>query len=117
MERDKKILPSEEILQWQSRVEKIKIYVNENLSAKLDASSAATHMKLTSYTLQTIFKKYEGETFHKYVERARMQKALELLGEGKWVKEIMAATGYRHRATFDKAFKRRYKAPPAYFKK
>jgi AraC-like DNA-binding protein len=117
MERDKQILPPEEILQWQSRVERIKNYVNENLSAKLDASSVASRMKLTSYTLQTIFKKCEGETFHKYVERVKMQKALELLAEGKWVKEIMAYTGYKHRATFDKAFKRRYKVPAAYFKK
>ena len=117
MERDKKILPSEEIQQWQSRVEKIKNYVNENLSAKLDATSVANRMKLTSYTLQTIFKKYEGETFHQYVERARMQRALQLLSEGKWVKEIMATTGYKHRATFDKAFKRRYNVPAAWFKK
>jgi two-component system response regulator YesN len=116
MERDKKILPSEEILQWQSRVEKIKNYVNENLSAKLDATSVANHMKLTSFTLQTVFKKHQGETFHKYVERVRMQKAFQLLEEGKWVKEIMTATGYKHRTTFENAFKRIFGYPPAYFK-
>jgi two-component system response regulator YesN len=117
MELDKKILPSEEILQWQSRVEKIKNYVNENLSAKLDASSVAQEMKLTRFTLQSIFKKYEGETFRQYVEKVRMEKAFQLLVEGKWVKEVFVATGYNHRATFDKAFKRRYEYPPAYFKK
>jgi two-component system response regulator YesN len=111
------IQDSGELFHWQSRVEKIKAYVNENLDGRLDASSVALKMKLTRFTLQFIFKKYEGETFHQYVEKVRMEKAFQLLSEGKWVKEVVVATGYKHRATFDKAFKRKYKYPAAYFKK
>lgn len=107
----------EELLHWKTRVEKVKDYVNENIAGPLDASSVALKMKLTPFTLQSVFKKCEGETFHQYVEKVRMQKALQLLCEGKWVKEVIVATGYKHRATFDKAFKRRYKYPAAYFKK
>jgi AraC-like DNA-binding protein len=111
------IQQKEELLHWKTRVEKIKDYVTENLASPLDASSVAQQMKLTSFTLQSVFKKHEGETFRQYVEKVRMERAFQLLAEGKWVKEIIVATGYKHRATFEKAFKKRYKYPAAYFKK
>lgn len=111
------IQQKEELLHWKTRVEKIKDFVTENIDGPLDASSVAQEMKLTPFTLQSVFKKYEGKTFRQYVEKVRMEKAFQLLSEGKWVKEVVVATGYKHRATFDKAFKRRYQYPAAYFKK
>jgi AraC-like DNA-binding protein len=46
-----------------------------------------------------------------------MEKALQLLKEGKWVKEVMDATGYKNRGTFNHAFKKRYRFPAGFFKK
>ena len=111
------IQQKEELLHWKTRVEKVKDYVTENLAGALDASSVAREMKLTPFTLQSVFKKYEGETFRQYVEKVRMEKAFQLLAEGKWVKEVVVATGYKYRATFEKVFKRRYNYPASYFKK
>jgi AraC-like DNA-binding protein len=46
-----------------------------------------------------------------------MDKALQLLKEGKWIKEVIPATGYKNRSTFNNAFIKAFKHPPSYFKK
>jgi AraC-like DNA-binding protein len=53
-----------------------------------------------------VFKKQRGESYRHYVERIRTDKAIQLVTEGKWVKEVMAATEYKNRGTFNNAFKR-----------
>ena len=108
---------SEESLYYKSRVERVKEYVSANLSADLSLGTVAEKFGLNKITLRHVFKKEQQESYRNYVERKRMEKALQLLKEGKWVKEVMYATGYSNWNTFDKAFKRRYTHPPAFFKK
>jgi two-component system, response regulator YesN len=102
---------------WKTRVEKIKEYVSENFAGHMDVTTVAREMELNKSTLQYIFKRYQQETFRQYVERVRLNKALELLREGKWVKEISIATGYKNRVSFYKAFKRTFQYSPAHFRK
>ncbi|HCN84942.1 MAG TPA: hypothetical protein DIT07_15195 [Sphingobacteriaceae bacterium] len=111
------IQDADELLHWQTRVEKVKEYVFENLAGDLRITTACKKFDLNKFTLQHIFKEQQKETYCEYVERIRMEKALHLLKEGKWVKEVIPATGYRNWSTFDRAFKRRYTYPPAFFKK
>jgi len=108
---------SEESLYYKSRVERVKEYVSANLATDLSIGTVAKKFELNKTTLRHLFKKQQHESYHDYVERMRMTKALQLLKEGKWIKEVMPATGYRNWSTFDRAFKRRYKYPPAFFKK
>jgi AraC family transcriptional regulator len=108
---------SEESLYYKSRVERVKEYVLANLEADLNIGTVAANFGLNKITLRHVFKKEQQESYRNFVERKRMEKALQLLKEGKWVKEVMFATGYRNWNTFDKAFKRRYTHPPAFFKK
>ncbi len=107
----------DELLHWQSRVERIKEYAEANLGRDLSARTVAAKFDLNEGTFRHLFQKEEGETYHIYVERMRLTKALQLLREGKWVKEVMAATGYKNRGTFNNAFKKRYKHSPGFFKK
>jgi AraC-like DNA-binding protein len=117
MESTKKILPTDEFRQWKTRVEKVKEYVLENLAGDLRISTVCKKFDLNKFTLQHIFKEQQKETYREYVERIRMEKALHLLKEGKWVKEVMDITGYKNRGTFNRAFKKRHKFPPNFFKK
>ena len=117
MEGTNQILPSDEFPHWKTRVEKVKEYVLENLAGDLRITTVCKKFNLNKFTLQHIFKAQQKETYHEYVERIRMNKALQLLQEGKWVKEVMPATGYRNWSTFEKAFKRRFKYAPVFFKK
>ena len=108
---------ADELLHWQTRVEKVKEYVLENLTGDLRIITVCKKLNLNKFTLGHIFKEQQKETYREYVERMRMDKALHLLKEGKWVKEVITATGYKNRGTFNIAFKKRYKFPPAFFKK
>jgi AraC-like DNA-binding protein len=112
-----KIQQKEELLHWKTRVEKVKEYVSENLAGDLHITTVSEKFSLNKFTLQHIFKEQQDETYREYVERMRMDKALLLLNEGKWVKEVMDATGFRNRGTFNLAFKKRYNLPPGFFKK
>lgn len=106
-----------ELLHWQSRVERVKEYVLANLATDLHIGIVAEKLGINKNTLRHLFKHQEGESYHDYVERMRMDKALQLLNKGKWVKEVMTATGYHNRGTFNNAFKKRYQYPAIYFKK
>lgn len=108
---------SEESLYYKSRVERVKEYVAANLAGDLSIGTVAAKFELNKTTLSHVFKKQQHETYREYVERMRMDKALHLLKEGKWVKEVIPATGYRNWSTFNIAFKNRYKYPPGFFKK
>jgi len=88
-----------------------------NLTADLSAGSVAQKFGLNESTLRYLFQSQEDESFHTYVERIRMNKAVQLLAEGKWVKEAMREVGYKNRGTFNNAFKKRFKHTPGSFKK
>ena len=106
-----------ELLHLTSRVEKIKEYVLDNLASDLGIMGVSEKFELSVSTLRHIFKKHVGESYGQYVERQRMIKAIRLLKKGKWVKEVIAMTGYKNRGTFNNAFKKRFKFPASHFKK
>jgi AraC-like DNA-binding protein len=117
MDGSKKIQPTDEFQQWKTRVEKVQEYVSQNLAGDLRITTVCKKFDLNKFTLQRIFKQQQKETYREHVERIRMEKALHLLKEGKWVKEIIPQTGYHNWGTFNIAFKKRFKYPPSYFKK
>ena len=101
---------------WLTRVQRIKKYIDENLSADLSTKAVAEIFKLSIPTLKYIFKKYQLETYQKYVEGVRMRKAFYLITkEEKIIKEVMDSTGYKTRSTFYRAFIRFFKKPPHHF--
>ena len=108
---------SEEALNHKSRVERVKEYVSANLAGDLSLGAVAEKCGLNKTTLRHVFKKEQHESYRNFVERKRMEKALQLLKEGKWVKEVMPATGYKNRSTFNNAFIKAFKHPPSHFKK
>jgi two-component system response regulator YesN len=101
-----------------NRVELVKTYVTGHLDSDLSASTVAGEFNFSLSTLHHLFKKYEGQTYQRYVEEMRMNRAIDLITkEGFRVNEAMYATGYRHRATFNAAFKRKFNHPPRHFRK
>lgn len=106
-----------DILHWQSRVDKIVEYISANLATNLSITTISQKFELNASTFRHIFKTQQQQSYRHYVEGLRMAKALELLKEGKWVKEVMTATGYKNRTTFNNAFKRKFGYPASHFKK
>ena len=101
-----------------NRVEQVKKYIAENIATDLRASVVAKRFELSVSSLQRLFKKYEGQAYHRYVEDVRMETAFYLITkEGKRISEAMYATGYNNRPTFNGAFKRKFKVYPRHFRK
>jgi len=117
MHYDGKIQDSEKSFYYTNRIERIMEYVLANLAEDLSIGTVAEKFDLNKNTLRHIFKKQQDESYHDYVERMRMDQAFQLLIEGKWVKEVIAATGYKNRSTFNNAFKKRFNHTPGFFKK
>jgi AraC-like DNA-binding protein len=64
--------------------------------------------------LKAGFKLYYGSGLYAYLREQRMQRARQMLTEGKkTIKTIAAATGYKHTSNFTSAFKRRFNKTPA----
>jgi transcriptional regulator GlxA family with amidase domain len=102
---------------WQQRrLERIQKYIEDNLSADLSAAVVAEKFDISASTLQHNFKKHMGQTCQQYVEEVRMKKAMEMIRQGKIIRAIMVATGYKNRSTFYDAFRRTFQHTPATFK-
>lgn len=97
------------------RVEKIKLYISGNLKNDLSIPVISQKFDISPSTLLHIFKKHQHQSCQRYVEKIRMNKAMEMIRAGKWIQEIMDATGYKNRVTFYNAFKRTFKHSPRHF--
>jgi YesN/AraC family two-component response regulator len=78
-------------------------------SESLTLAQVAEQIQVSEVYLSQFFKEQMGETFTAYLERNRMEKALQLLNETEIpVKDIAAMVGYSSSNTFGRAFKRVY---------
>jgi AraC-like DNA-binding protein len=105
-----------EVFNAQRAVETITEYILTNLEKDLSIGTVSEKFTMSASTLKHLFKKYTGSSYHQYVERTRMEKAFELIIKGQRTQQTMYTTGYHYRSSFNKAFKKRFKHPPAYFR-
>jgi AraC-like DNA-binding protein len=78
----------------------------------------AQKFKLSISSLHHLLKKNENVSYRQYVEKIKMQTAMNLLETGSMrIKEAMYAAGYTNRKTFNRAFKKTFLHPPTYFTK
>ena len=109
---------SNELPAGYNRVEQVKKYIAENITTDLRASVVAKKFELSVSSIQRLFKKYQGQAYHRYVKDVRMETALFLITkQGKRISEAMYAVGYNNRPTFNAAFKKKFKRHPGYFRK
>lgn len=97
-------------------IKDIKVYVFMNLNKELNTHSICKLFSISSAKLSRLFKKHTGTSFKHYVEKIRMNKAMEMIISGNTIKEVMNETGYSNRATFYRAFKKAFNFPPSKFR-
>jgi AraC family transcriptional regulator of adaptative response / methylphosphotriester-DNA alkyltransferase methyltransferase len=84
----------------------------------LSLGSVAHEIATSRRQLQRAFAEVGGTSFSRELQRARMQRAAELLLEGSLpVQAVAAAVGYRQAAQFAKVFRRHHGAPPSGFRR
>jgi len=84
---------------------------------KLALDDIARRVATSRRQLQRAFTEAGETSFRSYLQRVRMDRAAELLREGRSpVNQVASAVGYRQPAQFAKAFRRHHGAPPSSFR-
>ena len=82
-------------------------YIQDNYNHDINLEDMSKLLFLSSNNLNQIFKRDTGETFTNYLIRFRMEKAKELLLEGKYfVYEVAERVGYKNMPYFSNIFRK-----------
>ena len=100
---------------WNTRVNKAKDYVRNNLSEDLNLDQVARAAYSSPYHFHPIFKAICGETVAEFTRRARLERAAYLMkaAPGRSLNSIALEVGFPALAEFSRAFKRHYGLPPS----
>jgi two-component system response regulator YesN len=97
-------------------VETAKKYIQMNYTKEISLEEIAIHVSVSSFYLSRVFSKSVGMTYKDYLIKLRMEKAKQLLKEGKKaIKEISLEVGYTDQNYFSRAFKKYYDKSPKEF--
>ena len=87
-------------------IEMAKQYIVENCAGDVSLERVAREVGFSSFYLSKLFKKEEGINYKDFVISVRMEKAKQLILEGRLnVSEVAVAVGYNNNTYFGKAFK------------
>lgn len=95
-----------------------KRYIEEHYMENLSLEVMANYIHMNSYYFSSFFKKQTGENYKDYVNRIRMEKAMDLLlSTDKKSYEIAMEVGLNDDKHFSKLFQRYYGLTPAQYRK
>ncbi|MEG3878706.1 AraC family transcriptional regulator [Microcoleus sp. herbarium7] len=81
-------------------------YIQENLSENISLEAIANHIDISSYHFCRLFKQSTGFSPHQYVIQQRVERAKQLLRQGKMsLSEIAIACGFSHQSHLNRHFK------------
>jgi AraC family transcriptional regulator len=93
-------------------------YINEHFKEDIDIKRIEAISHYSYRNINRIFQAIHGETIGKYIKRIRLEKAAEYLKYSSTkIADIAFEVGFEDIASFSKAFKNRYNAPPSAFRK
>ncbi len=88
-------------------IEKAKVYIEKNYMDDVNLAEIANQVHLSPTYFSRFFKLHSGETLTDYIVKKRIEKAIEMLIEGKTkVYEVSQKVGYRDSKYFYKIFKK-----------
>ena len=100
------------------RVNKVILYINNNLNERLDIVALAAVGNYSVFHFHRIMRAYLGESLGAYIVRRRLETSVNLLRySGLPVSDVAFKVGYENPASFNKAFKKRYQVSPNEFRK
>lgn len=111
------LAPEKQTGNTKADIDYIKRYVRMHLSEDLSLNRLAVLACLTPNYLSALFRKREGESLKKYIERNRMDRAAYLLvTENSTMAEIASKVGYRHSSYFCSVFRQNFGITPLQFR-
>jgi len=103
--------------QYQERIIKVWIYIQNNLDVKHSLDELASIACLSPYHFHRIFKAYTSETTSQYFRRLKLERAANRISfSNDDITTIAFNAGYDSHAAFSKAFKQRFAISPTEFR-
>ena len=97
-------------------IERAKRYIDEHLADDLSLQTLAAHLNMSPSGLSLMFKEVTGTTYIKYMTRLRMERAKQLLAEGRKVGEVSEMVGYYTYRHFTDVFKQQTGMTPGQYR-
>lgn len=105
------------LFEQDSVLNKILLYINQDLSQDLKLYDIAEKFFISQYHLTRKFKEYTGFSFHQYVQNKRLVMAQHLLSQGVPAQEIVVQCGFNDYSSFVRAFNSKFGISPKQFLK
>jgi len=93
--------------------ERVRAYVSEHIGDRLDIATLARVSGVSTSQLSHAFRGEVGLSAAAFVRAEGMRRAVELLGQGRAVKEVAYSLGFCDEFHFSKVFKREFGATPS----
>ena len=118
LERYKEIIKKAVETNEYSDILKVKAYVEKHYPENVTLEILANLIHMNAYYFSSYFKKHTGENFKDYVNRVRMNAAMELLLTTSMKSyEIAEEVGFKDHKYFSKIFQKRYGMTPSQYKR
>ena len=99
--------------QQESVVSRAEVYIREHYSQDISLDDVSRQVNISPYYFSRLFKEEAGVTFVEYLTSLRIDKAKELIREGKLsIKEVSGAVGYADANYFSRLFKKQTEMTP-----
>jgi AraC family transcriptional regulator len=96
-----------------ARLRRLLLETEPHLHEHVDLASMALQFGASPFHFHRLFREFIGETPRQYIERLRLERALERLARtNERILDICHTIGFRSHETFSRAFKRRYRLTP-----
>jgi AraC-like DNA-binding protein len=92
-----------------------KLYIDRHYASNIDLGNISDEAFFSRFHFIRLFKKMYGRTPHQYLVFVRMEKAMQLLKEGRPVSEVCYAVGLESLGSFSTLFKRTTGITPSAF--
>lgn len=107
----------ETISDYQQRVIRVLIYVEQHLDEPLTLEDLARESAFSPYHFHRIFRAFVGEPLYAYIKRLRLEKAAMIVRSTRDpITDVSFQAGYETPAAFSKAFRERFGVPPSGFR-
>lgn len=97
-------------------IERACLFIKENYTKDVTLQEVSEHVGMNATYLSLLFKEEMGESYIKYLTHLRMEKAKQLLAEGKKVAEVSERVGYHSYRHFSELFKKHVGIKPGQYK-
>lgn len=108
----------ETIKNYQERINKVLVYINDHLDDKLDLEKLASLSNFSVFHFHRIIRAYLNEPLGAFVLRLKLDYSVRLLEfSDEPINEIAYKIGFEAPSSFNKSFKKRFGVSPVEFRR